>query len=544
MNKRDQAERDSFINAASVICCLVVVGVMSVVLPKPSYSEMEKRDLAKLPALDLRTILSSEYAKGVSAYYSDSFPGRDAFVSMAGIIKSSAGIAYDGLTIHQDKFATLPPAVAPSKSSVRPNLTDEESSVQLPAAPGANPTEDVAPERAGPILVYNGKGYQIFGGLDSIGKQYADTVNSYSQTLGDTVQVYNLVVPSAIAFGLPEKHQNITAPEPPKIKNIYDNLDETVKHVDVYDLFNEHKDEYIFFGTDHHWTVYGAYLAYSEFIRAAGMEPVPLEDMTKKNLGYDFFGTYYSQTQDAKLLSYPDSVDYFIVNTPYTAQFYNRGAPFAPRQMSLYAEYAQGVNGYSVFLHGDFPLIKVTTDIKNGRKIAVVKESFGNAFSPFLVNHYEEVYIVDERYLEVGLVDLIRENNINELLILNNIFAAHTPYHINRLKQIMNQRYIPPAPPVAPPPMNPVPSTPPESETVPPIAPESDVQPTAPDPAISQSEPPTDNAGSIPLDASSSSNETVPPLESPSSAVEALAPAENPSSVGQDSEVVNENAPA
>ncbi len=68
--------------------------------------------------------------------------------------------------------------------------------------------------------------------------------------------------------------------------------------------------------------------------------------------------------------------------------FYKKNAPYTPVEASLFGEYAQGTNSYSVFLHGDLPLVRIDTELHNGRSIAVVKESYGNAFVPFLVNHY------------------------------------------------------------------------------------------------------------------------------------------------------------
>ena len=76
---------------------------------------------------------------------------------------------------------------------------------------------------------------------------------------------------------------------------------------------------------------------------------------------------------------------------------YLRGSPYQGRETTLLGEYAKSPNSYSVFLQGDYPLTKITTNIKNGRKIAVVKESFGNAFSPFLVNHYEDCLLYTSR---------------------------------------------------------------------------------------------------------------------------------------------------
>lgn len=451
----DMAERAGFINTAALVSFLVVFGALSILLPKAKYSEQEKRELAAFPTVTKETLADGSFFKDLSLFYADTFPGRDRFVLAAGVIQEAAGIAYDGMTFHQGAEPILPsepppaepvtPEPIPAEPPTEPPVAESApSSPALPTAPGDGEQEDIAPERAGPIIIYQNKGYQLFGGMPSMGAQYAQTINAYNKALGDGVQIYNLVVPSAIAFGLPEKHQSVTAPEHPRIKAIYEQLNPDIIAVDVYDTFERHKHEYLYFGTDHHWTIYGAYLAYADFIRAAGMEPVAIEDMEKRTLGYEFYGTYYSQTQDSKLRRYPDTVDYFMIDTPHTALYYQRGSPYYGQPMTLLAEYAKGVNGYSVFLHGDFPLIKITTNIENGRRIAITKESFGNAFAPFLVNHYEQVFIVDERYFEVGLAALIAENDINELLVINNIFAAHTPYHINRLSQILYQVYTPP----------------------------------------------------------------------------------------------------
>ena len=110
-------------------------------------------------------------------------------------------------------------------------------------------------------------------------------------------------------------------------------------------------------------------------------------------------------------------------------------------------EYAKSPNSYSVFLQGDFPLIEVDTGIHNGRKILVVKESYGNAFAPFLINHYEKVYIVDERYFERPLLDFIHKEGIHELLFANNAFAVCTPYQISCIENLKNA-YVMYTPPV------------------------------------------------------------------------------------------------
>lgn len=245
-----------------------------------------------------------------------------------------------------------------------------------------------------------------------------------------------MVIPSSIELYIPKKYKSITSPEKPNIDFIYSKLNPKIKTVDAYTALSEHKDEYVYFRSDHHWTGLGAYYSYLEFSKVANFHPLDitsLEKRTKEN----FLGTSYSSTQDSKLASNPDYVDYWIIPGDYTVYRYAKGSPNNPELSSLLAEYVSGGNSYSVFLHGDHPLITVKTNIKNHRKIVVVKESFGNAFSPFLAYNYEEVHIIDQRYFERNIIEYIKENNITELLFINNIFAANTTIRINEIENLL-----------------------------------------------------------------------------------------------------------
>ncbi|MDO7206013.1 DHHW family protein [Paraclostridium bifermentans] len=74
-----------------------------------------------------------------------------------------------------------------------------------------------------------------------------------------------MVVPTHVEFGLPEKYKDMSKSEKDSIDSIYKNMDKDVKTVDAYDNLKKHKDEYIYFNTDHHWTSLGAYYAYQSF---------------------------------------------------------------------------------------------------------------------------------------------------------------------------------------------------------------------------------------------------------------------------------------
>ena len=87
-----------------------------------------------------------------------------------------------------------------------------------------------------------------------------------------------------------------------------------------------------------------------------------------------------------------------------------------------------GEDVYSLFLMGDYPLehIHSESDSVCGKKIAVIHESFGNAFVPYLTYNYEDIYSIDFRYWSGDLSEFCKENGIDDVLIMTNImFCAN-----------------------------------------------------------------------------------------------------------------------
>ena len=120
------------------------------------------------------------------------------------------------------------------------------------------------------IFVYKGIAFELFGGSKSAAEYYASVVNKYGDAFGSGVQVYSMVIPKhAELYDFPRKYQNISNSEKDSIDYIYSMLDSDVKSVDAYSVLEAHKDEYLYFNTDHHWTALGAYYASSVFAQKA-----------------------------------------------------------------------------------------------------------------------------------------------------------------------------------------------------------------------------------------------------------------------------------
>jgi hypothetical protein len=282
----------------------------------------------------------------------------------------------------------------------------------------------------------------MFGGGPGMGKTYADVINSYNRAGIPNLQVYNLIIPVALEFELTEKYKKLQKPNRPAIEHVYNSLDSNIKKVWAIDEMRKHREEYIYFNTDHHWTSLGAYYAYRAFCETAGLTAVSL-DTVRSKVKPAFLGSLYRLTRDPKLKENPDSVRYYMFKDSVRFSIGSVTSLNYWAKSKMYGEGASGGNSYSVFLQGDLPIVKMETQHKNGRKIAIVKESYGNAFAPFLINNYEKVIVVDQRYYTGDFMGMLKAEGINELLFINNIFAAHTPFHIQKIKglrQVKNQK--------------------------------------------------------------------------------------------------------
>ena len=404
-----------------IIFCgiLLIGGIASLAMKKSSTSVMENRKLATFPQYSDSTFWKGKYFKDIEAYYADNFPLRDKWISFSSSFRNYLGFRSSEIKIYDPTND----AEANEKTDTTKNETIND---------GPLPDDGATGEVKKRVFVFKNRAFEMFGGGPAIGKSYADVINSYNRLLKPGIQVYNLIIPVALEFEITEKYARLQKPNRPAIEKIYSSLDSNIKKVWAIDEIRKHRTEYIYFNTDHHWTSLGAYYAYHAFCVTAGLTPVSLDTIAYKTKP-SFLGSLYRLTRDPGLQSNPDSVRYYLFKD--SMNFYIGSSSIGYWSKSkMYGEGASGPNSYSVFLQGDLPIVKMETQHKNGRKIAVVKESYGNAFACFLINNYEKVVVVDQRYYTGDFISMLKAEGINELLFINNIFAAHTAFHIEKIK--------------------------------------------------------------------------------------------------------------
>lgn len=260
---------------------------------------------------------------------------------------------------------------------------------------------------------------------DESARNYAATVNAVAAAMPETVNVYNIAIPTSCEFYAP---QQLYTNQLRGIKNIYAGLDERVTPINAVRPLMEHAAEKLYFSTDHHWTQRGAYYVYREYAEICGFDVPPLESF-EKNDSWSHVGSFAAFTKgtygETILRSHPELLEHFLPKTE------TAGAVFTDMYMTnrygtpLLVNTAN--NSYSAFAGGDGPVTRFVTGTNNGRRICIIKESFGNAFATWAANNYEEIYIIDPRefngfnghYARFNLKEFWNLTHFDDLVIIN-----------------------------------------------------------------------------------------------------------------------------
>lgn len=204
-----------------------------------------------------------------------------------------------------------------------------------------------------------------------------------------------------------------------------------VELIDAFSVLKAHRDEYIYYKTDHHWTTLGAFYVYQALMNTLGEQPYSLDSFAIETVSNQFYGTYYSKANNHHLS--PDSIDIFHPTFSFEAEVsWDSGQK---KLDGLYDDqYLDSKDKYSMFLGGNHPLTIIKSNVNNGKKIVVFKDSYAHSFAPFLALHYEEVHLIDLRYFNINPYDYIRDQEIEQALFLYNLSTFSTEPNIIKLK--------------------------------------------------------------------------------------------------------------
>lgn len=452
-------------NQTSTIIVFIVIllstGLLHFVFPEQDVSVDEGRKLRHFPSLNVENARNGKQAALIEGWFSDQFPFRSSLIKAGRSWRKTAfpNLNKDGLQIipinhdltGEDEPDT-PDETDPGVEPVEPPDVDPSNTEQPQPSGSGIPPQTTAPSDAPKpppiddgevkttkvgIVIMKDRAMERYYGNESKLKAYAERLNRLADGLPGGTQLYSLVVPTAIELFAPEAYHSGYSSQKDCIGIIRGALASNVRSVNAYDNLILNRDQYIYYRTDHHWTGLGAYYAYRAFCESAGWSPVPLANMEHYTLEGTYLGSLYRATKEAVLKNNPDTTEgWRPVVDSYKATAWDKAEMTSSYQIRLNDERIKGSNSYLHYSGGDRALLKIETSHSSGRKILIVKDSFGNAYVPYLANHYDEIYVVDPRYYVRSLKNLVSENGITDVLILNYMFGTSNATWLKGFDQI------------------------------------------------------------------------------------------------------------
>ena len=435
---------------------LMLMTIIALIIPlRPKESKVEKRTLTKFPAFSVQSFLNGEFLNGISTWYADTFPFREALLTGNTRYRGLYGIQDNQIHGSIQTADEVPAKRISLMDIVLPNIQQEMDSLQesiqerietqraADAANGGAKRRQITnvPEQVGSGYVADDTAFSLYGFTQEAANQYIDAVSALANKVSSDVTVYDIVVPISTGIYLDEKLQEELgcSDEQAAIQYIYDNMDKKVVTIDAFTALKNHSDEYLYFRTDHHWTALGAYYAYSQLMKEKGITPTSLGEYETMVFD-DFIGTLYAASnQTPSLAENPDVVTAYIPLATNKMTYTDVDGNVVDYDIIYDVSDWNSDSKYNCFIAGDQPFEEIhNPNMNDGSSCVVIKESFGNAFVPFLVDHYENVYVVDYRYYPEGLTTLIQERNIKDVIFINNISAATTSSLVSNITEIVN----------------------------------------------------------------------------------------------------------
>lgn len=436
---------------SAVLGLLFVFGVVALFSPSSS---------AQKPKLTFSALLNGSFYGNYRTYYSAGFSDNKTLKStntaLNGFYRYS-GLSGDDVSIIVNMnggAANGGEALKPTAPATEvPSLPDPSAPTETPTEQPTQPTErvdnnNVVAEDLGQALIVGDRALEVPYANYDVMESYADVVTNIATALGKDVRTFNVLVPNGAEFYAPNDYHTGDTSQSKMIGFCYEKLGSNVKTADAYAKLAAHTDEYIYFRTDHHWTQLGAYYAYSAFCEAAGFDVPPLSKFEQGQ--YDnFLGSMYTflsgYPQAAVLANNPDTLYYYRPYVDTDTGYYEDATLTTEIPMGCISYIGSDVsNKYLTFLGGDHPVTIINTDVE-GPVCMIIKESYGNAFTPWLTSHYSKIIAIDPRefnrdgYPSLDLVTFAKEQGVDDCIILDYPMMLSSESYVEWLNRLVNQ---------------------------------------------------------------------------------------------------------
>ncbi len=332
------------------------------------FSSQEKRVLAQKPEMSLSNIASGRFMRQYEEYISDQFPGRELLLQIKTFADSISGKTKENGVFNGRDDYLMADAAAPDPEVLDGNLN----------------------------------------AMAAFKERYAD------------VAMHMMLVPNAVSV-LRSKLPFFAAPADQRemIQEVRNRLEGTYDWIDAQKTMTEHREEDIYYRTDHHWTTLGAYYVFRDAREKLGLTDMEEIEMKPYGASNHFTGTLSAMS--GYQTGYKEAIYIYLPDGDTNVRWVVNYVEEQKKSASLYDSASlTGEDQYNVFMGGNHALVDIKTTRSDGERLLVIKDSYANCFIPFLVPYYREVVVVDPRYYYGDLDQLMIDSKIDRVLFLYN----------------------------------------------------------------------------------------------------------------------------
>lgn len=363
-----------WIEAIVFLAFIFAFFILNTALPDREFSEQENRSLQQRPPFSFDELFSGQYTKDFEAYTTDQFTLRDEWITLKAASELALGKRQNNGMFLCDGGTIIEPYEAPEDGKLEANM-------------------------------------------EALNKLVANT----------DADVYFALIPGKSDIWAHMLPQNAPRDSEKAAIDYCYSLSDAV-NVDIYGKLEEHSGEYIYYRTDHHWTTLGAYYGFSALAESMGLDcPDISEYGGRETVSEEFYGTSWSSSGFSWVE--PDSMEIFVTE-PEGLEItnYPQGSPV---EGQLYDWSRLEVKDkYSFFYGGNTPLLEIETGVEGAPSLLILRDSYMDSLSPFLLESYSRIHILDLRYYRASLSDYIAQNGFDDVLVCYSIDNFSTDSNI------------------------------------------------------------------------------------------------------------------
>ena len=366
--------------------CIMIflIPILYISIKDSDFSPLEKRKLSQLPEITAERVFDGKFGKDFETYLNDQMPLRTFFVGTNSYYDQLSGRnGLNGIYNAKDDYLMVTPVneTAALENNIK-YINEFIDDMQKPSYVCIVPTSG---------FIYNDK--------------------------------------------LPENHYEY---RDDKIIGKIENSFTNVKNVSFINLIDSYrsisKTKQLYYKTDHHWTSLGAYECYKILGDKMRFTPTSQENFTIEK--YDgFHGTNYSKS--ALWLTPSEPLEIWD-NNLHTDDSINvvisENGELTFSDSLFFRENLNTDDQYTAFLDGNHDKVIITNkNAETDKKLLILRDSYCHCLAPFLADNYSEIVLIDMRYFRTPVSDIIREEQIDEILFLYSLDSIVTSTDIAAL---------------------------------------------------------------------------------------------------------------